>query len=104
MSNKFEEKLEIPKIYDPVFEEGKKEEKKPPPPKKGKLGKEEPEPEPEPEPPKIDYTELLHKGPRNFVKLPLHYNIPRLCRTALETVPAPIYPDPNTLPVAEPIY
>lgn len=39
MKNEYTEKIEIPPIYDPVMDEGKKEEKKPPPKKdaKGKI-------------------------------------------------------------------
>lgn len=61
MNNEFNEKWELPPVYDPVFEEGKKEEKKPK--KDAKKGKEEEEPEVV-EPETFDYTELLHKGKR----------------------------------------
>lgn len=44
------------------------------------------------------------KGPRSVSLIPLHYNISQLYRTSLDVIPAPVYPDPNTLPVPEPVY
>lgn len=41
IKNEYKEKIETPKIFDPVFDEGKKEEKKAPEKKQGKGGKEE---------------------------------------------------------------
>jgi len=77
IENKFEETLELPKIYDLVFEEGKKEEKKPVQTQKvSKKGKVEEEEKIEEPPHKIDYTPLLHKGPRKFTVMPFFYNIP----------------------------
>lgn len=104
MSNSYTDKIENPAIFDPVFDEGKKEEKKPPPKKdaKGKIIVEE-EPAPViPDP--IDYSELLMRGKRLVSRVPLHFNLAQLYRTSLEIVPAPVYPDPNTEPVAEPVY
>jgi hydrocephalus-inducing protein len=36
--------------------------------------------------------------------LPIHFNLNQLFKTVLELVPAPVYPDPNSLPVPEPIF
>lgn len=85
------------------MDEGKKEEKKPI--KKDAKGKIIIEEEPEVVAPEaIDYTDILMKGPRIITNIPLHYNISQLYRSSLEIVPAPIYPDPNTLPVPDPLY
>lgn len=46
----------------------------------------------------VDYSEL-HKAPRKYSTLDLHYNLSQLHKTAENKIPAPIYPDPNTLPV-----
>lgn len=70
MTNQFKEKLELPKIYDPVFEENKKEEKKAT--KKGKEVVEEVQEDVEEV---IDYTNILHKGKRSFTPIPIHYNL-----------------------------
>lgn len=53
----------------------------------------------EKEPETVDYTESLHKGPRKYSVLELHYNLNQLLKTAESKIPAPIYPDPNSLPV-----
>lgn len=72
MRNEVKEKWEVPAVYDPVFEEGKKEEKKPKKDtKKGK--KDEPEEAP-PEPEVFDYTNLLHQGKRITNEMVFHYN------------------------------
>ena len=94
----YKEKLELPKIYDPVFDENKKEERKPA--KKGKEVIEEPVEVVE-EPP--DYTPC-HIGKREFVELPVHYNLAQLTKSATELIPAPVYPDPNLMPVDKPIF
>lgn len=60
----------MPKIYDPVFEENKKEENKP-----AKKGKEVIEEVVEVVEEVIDYTDLLHKGKRDFSTIPVHYNL-----------------------------
>ncbi|CAD8206755.1 unnamed protein product [Paramecium octaurelia] len=100
IENKYHEKIEIAtKIHDPVFDEGKKEEK---PQKPAKKGDKPPEPE-EPKVEIIDYT-YLQKGERQFNEVPFHYNLPQLCQTGLQVIPAPIYPNPNSLPIPDPIY
>jgi hydrocephalus-inducing protein len=91
----------LSKIHDPVFEEGKKEEK--PVGKAAKKGDKPLEEEVKPVEEVIDYSHLL-KGPREVSVIPLHYNLEQLYRTGLNVIPAPIYPDPNTLPVADPVY
>jgi hypothetical protein len=65
----------IPVIYDKVFEEGKKEEKKAAPPKKGGKDAVVEEVVVEKEVETVDYTESLHKGPRKYSTLDLHYNL-----------------------------
>lgn len=102
MKNEFNEKFEVPALFDPVWDEGKKEEKKPAKKDAKKGGKEEEEPVEEVVPEVFDYTEALHQGKRIVDKIVFHYNKPQLFKTFTETVPAPVYPDPNTLPVPQP--
>lgn len=101
MSLEFKEKLQVDDVYDPVFDEAKKEEKK-----VAKKGAKEPEPveEPQKQPEVVDYSAILYKGKRYVTHLPLHYNMGQFYKSALALVPAPVYPDPNELPVPEPIY
>lgn len=105
IQNKFKEKLEVPKIFDPVLEEGKKEEKKVTK-KDPKTGKEIVVQEEEEirEQEVFDYTELLMKGRRDYITLEIHYNLPQLYKSAEKIVPAPVYPDPNSLPVPEALF
>jgi hypothetical protein len=75
-NGKFTKKIDLPKISDPVFEEGKKEEKAPPPKPVKKGDKPPVEEEPKPvEEEKIDYT-YLRKGERVVTFIPVHFNIP----------------------------
>lgn len=100
MNNTYTDKIEIvAKIHDPVFDEGKKEEK---PQKAAKKGDKLPEPE-EPKIEVVDYS-YLQQGSRSVCEIPLHYNLHQLYETASKVIPAPIYPDPNTLPIQEPTY
>lgn len=96
MSGQYRARIELPKINDPVFE------KEPPPPKVLKKG-EKVEEEPKKEEEEFDYSYLL-KGARTVTFIPLHYNLPQLYRTGVTMIPAPVYPDPDTLPVTEPIF
>ena len=98
MTNQFKEKLELPKIYYPVFDENKKEEKKDT--KKGKEVVEAVQVVEE----VIDYTSTLHKGKRSFTPIPIHYNLNQLVKTGLKVIASPVYPDPNTLPVPQPLF
>jgi hydrocephalus-inducing protein len=36
--------------------------------------------------------------------IPVHFNMNQLFKSVLELVDAPVYPDPNTLPVPEPVF
>eukprot|EP00825_Cyclidium_porcatum_P002075 TRINITY_DN1095_c0_g1_i4.p1 TRINITY_DN1095_c0_g1~~TRINITY_DN1095_c0_g1_i4.p1 ORF type:complete len:1802 (-),score=468.45 TRINITY_DN1095_c0_g1_i4:3309-8714(-) len=101
IKNEFKDKLQVDDIYDPVFDEAKKEEKKGA--KKGNKEVEVQE-EPQKQPEVIDYTELLHKGKRFITNMPLHYNMSQFYKSVAAAVPAPVYPDPNTLPVPQPIF
>lgn len=48
--------------------------------------------------------EEMASSKREISYIPIHFNINQLFKTVLELVDAPIYPDPNTLPVPEPTF
>ncbi len=41
---------------------------------------------------------------RSLSYLPIHFNLNQLFQSVHETVPAPEFPDPNELPVPEPMF
>lgn len=99
ITGKFSDKLSFQKFVDPVWEDLKKEEKKP-----AKKGAKEEEPLAEQQEPEVPLSEVCYRGQRAFTTMPVHYNLNHLCKNAPSYIPAPVYPDPNTLPVSDPIF
>jgi hypothetical protein len=49
----------------------------------------------EPPDPMVVLASYLEKGNRIITEMPFHFNLAHMNRTAMEIIPAPIYPDPS---------
>ena len=98
------EKLKQPMIMNPFEEQRRLEaEKKAKDPKK--KGPEEPEEAVNKK--QLDLDQVVEEctfEKKDISYIPIHFNMNQLFKTVLEIVDPPVYPDPNTLPVPEPVF